>query len=86
MSDFHFVNEHQSKNGTKYTVSRPSVSGTLEELHIGEILMIGDSLKSDIKGAEKMGWKSIQINRKRTSNNLSIRDLTQLNKLIITSI
>ncbi|WP_299713133.1 HAD family hydrolase [uncultured Tenacibaculum sp.] len=52
-----------------------------------EVLMIGDSLKSDIKGAEKMGWKSIQIDRKTNSNNLkAIKDLTQLNKLLITSI
>lgn len=51
-----------------------------------EVLMIGDSLKSDIKGAEKIGWKSIQIDRKTNSNNLNaIKDLTQLNKLLITS-
>ncbi|WP_299833856.1 HAD family hydrolase [uncultured Tenacibaculum sp.] len=48
-----------------------------------EVLMIGDSLKSDIKGAEKMGWKSIQIDRKTNSNNLkAIKDLKELKKYL----
>ncbi len=49
-----------------------------------EVLIIGDSLKSDIKGAKKMGWESIQIGRKANSNNLNvIKDLKELKKYLI---
>ena len=31
-----------------------------------EILMIGDSQKSDINGAQKMNWNFLKINRNKT--------------------
>ncbi|CAL2083228.1 conserved protein of unknown function [Tenacibaculum sp. 190524A02b] len=49
-----------------------------------EILMIGDSFKSDIIGAKNMGWNYLKINR----NNIVLKDyeiksLTEIRKYII---
>lgn len=43
------------------------------------ILMVGDSQRSDIEGAQKMGWESLRINRKSVElKNSEIGDLTEL--------
>ena len=48
------------------------------EFRSEDILMIGDSLKADIKGAKEIGWNSIQINRKHTPLDNQISNLNQL--------
>ncbi len=48
-----------------------------------EILMIGDSFKSDIIGARKMKWNYLKINRKTPiSNDYEIKDLNEIKKHI----
>lgn len=42
-----------------------------------EILHIGDSINSDIKGPKKMGWKTVYINRDKTQlDNIAEADYT----------
>ncbi len=49
-----------------------------------EILMIGDSLKSDIIGAKNMGWNYLKINRNAPiSKDYEIKDLNEIKKQII---
>jgi len=48
-----------------------------------QIMMIGDSLQSDIGGAKNMGWRYAHINRKsELTNNLQIGSLTELENKI----
>ena len=52
---------------------------TITKAKPNEILMIGDSFKSDIKGAENREWNYLQINRvKKSSKKYSIRDLREV--------
>lgn len=45
------------------------------------ILMVGDSFKSDFKGAQTAGWQALQINRKTNlSHPLQINNLAQVLK------
>ncbi len=46
-----------------------------------EILMVGDSYTSDIKGAENMGWNYLRINRKKKNSRVyDIQDLREIKK------
>lgn len=55
---------------------------TITKVKPNEILMIGDSYNSDIKGAKNMGWSHLMINRKNQSNNFDIRSLREIKDLI----
>jgi len=45
------------------------------------ILMVGDSYKSDFKGAQSVGWQAVQINRKTNLNHpFQINNLAQVLK------
>nr|WP_317170557.1 HAD family hydrolase [Flammeovirga aprica] len=51
-----------------------------------EILMIGDSFKSDIIGARKMKWNYLKINRNTPiTKGYEIKDLSEIRKHIITT-
>lgn len=46
-----------------------------------EILMVGDSYTSDIKGAENMGWNYLRINRKKKNSRIyDIQNLREIEK------
>lgn len=48
-----------------------------------EILMVGDSFKSDIRGAQNMAWNYLKINRNgRLSKDYEIKDLNEIKKHI----
>lgn len=55
----------------------------LVEKHSGfsknEILMVGDSFKSDVQGAQQMGWKYLRINRK--SDNTREKEIKSLREI-----
>ncbi|TCI85829.1 HAD family hydrolase [Tenacibaculum sp. M341] len=52
--------------------------------HSKEILMIGDSYKADIIGAQSMGWNTLMINRKKSNEDFDIQNLHELNELLKT--
>ncbi|MBD3361188.1 HAD-IA family hydrolase [Candidatus Woesearchaeota archaeon] len=49
----------------------------------GEVLMVGDSLETDIAGAEKVGIKAVLVDRKgRREYKNKIKDLSELNQFL----
>lgn len=59
----------------------PAIFKTIENIanrKSNEFLMVGDSIKADIKGAKNVGWNSLLISRKKNYSHSGISNLQEI--------